>query len=130
MAEINGSRRGPGRPFPPGVSGNPGGRPHGFAAKVRAATAEGQEPLEVVLRILRGQLMAKAFVGQEAREVEVPPTIRERFDAARWLVERGYGRAPEMEDDDPLAKMTDEQLLDVVRDEILKRKEGVSGDAH
>lgn len=86
--KISQKRGGPGRPFAPGQSGNPGGRPKGFAALVRERTEEGAPLVEYALRV------------QQGLEVELPdsPTVREavevarlRLEAAKWLADRGWG---------------------------------------
>jgi hypothetical protein len=79
MLPENSSRtapRGPGRPFRPGESGNPGGRPKGIAALVRDQTADGQELVVFMLAILRNPRR--------------PPALR--MQAATWLADRGFGR--------------------------------------
>lgn len=72
-------RRGPGRPFKPGQSGNPGGRPRIWPAFREQCAAAAQEALAVVLRILRDR--------------DVPPG--DRLRAASFLVDRGFGRPPQ-----------------------------------
>jgi hypothetical protein len=110
MAENNartGKRRGIGRPFPPGVSGNPGGRPRGFVAAIREQTRDGEELVDFMLRVLRGQL-------PDVR-------LRDRLDAATWLTDRAFGRPRQIEppDEKPqgesaprlnLRDLTDEEL--------------------
>lgn len=77
-------RRVPGRPFPKGVSGNPGGRPKGLAERVRALTGEGEEIIRLMLSVLRGEPLN----GKRSR-------LQDRMEAARWLADRGWGRAPQ-----------------------------------
>jgi hypothetical protein len=72
------SRRSRGRPFPKGVSGNPGGRPRGFVQAIRATTKDGEELVRFMVRVLRGQV----------RGVRV----RDRLEAATWLADRGFGK--------------------------------------
>ena len=67
----------PGRPFLPGKSGNPGGRPKGLAERVRQETRDGAELVTFMLRVLRGRKQ---------------PT-RYRLEAAAWLADRGFGKA-------------------------------------
>ncbi len=73
--------------FVKGISGNPGGRPKGLAEKVRKATKDGS----IIIRLMVAVAEGKAVGGQK-------PTIRDRLDAARWLADRGWGKAvPAME---------------------------------
>src|SRR3712207_1629766 len=72
-------RRVVGRPFGKGVSGNPGGRPKGLAARVRTATGDGEEIVDLMLSVLRDKRASN----------------RDRIDAAKWLADRGFGRAVE-----------------------------------
>jgi hypothetical protein len=67
----------PGRPFLPGKSGNPGGRPKGLSGLVREQTKDGAELVAFHLRVLRGRKQ---------------PT-RYRLEAAAWLADRGFGKA-------------------------------------
>ena len=67
-----------GRPFPPGVSGNPGGRPKGVARTVRDVC--GGSPL----------LLAQILL-----EIAEDPTARnaDRIAAVREILDRGWGKA-------------------------------------
>jgi hypothetical protein len=65
------------KPWPKGVSGNPGGRPKGLAAKVREAVREGDLFLEVCLDVIDNA------------------GPRERLEAIKLLWDRGYGRSIE-----------------------------------
>ena len=63
--------------FPPGVSGNPGGRPKGLARRVRELVGDdGQRLAEVFLAVLD----------------DPASSVRERMEAATWLADRGWGR--------------------------------------
>ena len=66
-------------PFKPGVSGNPGGRAKGLAAKVRAATKDGDMLVKFMVEVFNG--------------TPEGCTNRDRVDAAKWLGERGWGKA-------------------------------------
>jgi hypothetical protein len=67
-----------GRPFVPGMSGNPGGRPKGLAGYVRKLVGEdGRRVADFMLSVLEDE--------RERTEV--------RMEAARWLADRGFGRA-------------------------------------
>lgn len=93
--------------FKPGRSANPGGRPKGLARRVRELTSDGEEIVDVMLRILRG---------------EVKGTARDRLEAGRWLADRGFGRSPETlinvsasDTPDSLADLADDVLERVAR---------------
>jgi len=58
-----------GRPFPKGVSGNPGGRPRGLVSRIRAETRDGEELLEFMVSVFRDEHAAR----------------RDRIEAAKWL---------------------------------------------
>lgn len=93
-------RRGPGRPFPKGVSGNPGGRPAGFTALVRNATKDGQELVEFAVKVFRGETFGRVKIGK--RWVTIRPGLDMRMDAMRWLADRGFGKPPQpLEGGDP-----------------------------
>ncbi len=68
-----------GRPFPKGVSGNPGGRPKGLARYVRELVGDD------------GRRIADFMLGVLDDESERTET---RLKAAEWLAERGFGKAP------------------------------------
>jgi hypothetical protein len=77
-SEVSATKGIRGRPFLKGVSGNPGGRPRGFVQAIRDATADGNELVTFMLRVLRGKVPG-------AR-------LRDRLEAATWLADRGFGR--------------------------------------
>ena len=68
------------RPFKKGQSGNPGGRPKGLAAHIRKATKDGQELADFMLEVFRNQ---------QGGRIPLPV----RMDAAKWLADRGFGKA-------------------------------------
>ena len=83
-----------GRPFPKGVSGNHGGRPRGIVSKIREATDDGQEMIDLLLGTMRddaepmdpvalNRLIAELEAQVEAdREDCVPPKLGERLAGA------------------------------------------------
>lgn len=101
----------------PGQSGNPSGRPAGFARRIRELTRNGEELVEFALKVLRGEISTLDTKGEGV----VLPNFKERIEALKWLSERGWGRAPESSVD-PLATLSDEELLEMVKAEVLRRE--------
>jgi hypothetical protein len=98
-----------GRPFAPGVSGNPGGRPKGLARYVRELVGDdGRRIADFMLSVLE----------DEGERTET------RMEAARWLADRCFGKATQptrREVDvagdatlDHLRAMSDEELAAIV----------------
>jgi hypothetical protein len=71
-------RRLVGRPFPKGVSANPGGRPKGLALRAREATKDGETIIEFMLRVFNGE--------------EPGCNTKLRMEAAGWFSDRGWGK--------------------------------------
>jgi hypothetical protein len=67
-----------GRPFQPGTSGNPAGRPKGFAGLIREQTGDGAKLVTFALRVLDGEIPGT--------------TIQHRLEALQWLADRGWGK--------------------------------------
>ncbi len=63
--------------FVPGQSGNPGGRPKGFRNYINDVTADGNDLVDFVISVFRGDH------GED---------MRPRMDAATWLADRGFGK--------------------------------------
>lgn len=63
--------------FKPGCSGNPGGRPAGFAKLIQEKTRDGVTLVEFMLRVFGGKVKA---------------SLAQRMEAATWLADRGFGR--------------------------------------
>ena len=127
-----------GRPFEPGRSGNPGGRPRGLARKVREVLGDddGETLARLWAGITSGVLVTSVptyhpdgSVTQE-RVVE-RVSVADRIAASKLLAERGWGKPPAyapIEDDDPLAlaeRETDEMAaqFDARIDELAARRE-------
>jgi hypothetical protein len=68
-------RRGPGRPFEPGRSGNPGGRPRGWVELQALARTQTEAAIATLARIMRAGKPDAA-----------------RVAAATVLLDRGWGR--------------------------------------
>lgn len=77
--------RGPGRPFKPGQSGNPGGRPRMLKELKDRIQLRGLDLVDVLFGIVDGLPLAKG------RGV-VGPSHRERILATKELMAYGYGR--------------------------------------
>jgi HEAT repeat protein len=92
MANKNPS---PATRFKPGVSGNPGGRPKGIAAKAREHTG----------RVI--EVLVEALEDKDARV---------RIQAAKELLDRGYGRPLTMTADvsNSLDDFNDDQLSEAI----------------
>jgi len=73
MTAENSKKAAPGRPFQPGQSGNPGGRPKGIAAIAREHTDKAVQVL---------------VDGMESTDERV------KIAAAKEILDRGYGKAP------------------------------------
>ncbi len=92
---INGNAHGQG--FKKGRSGNPGGRPKGLAAMVRARTKDGKEVVELMLKIMCGELcIERTYLRDGGQHTVVEePSHRDRMQAAEWLADRGFGKVTE-----------------------------------
>jgi hypothetical protein len=82
--------------FRRGQSGNPGGRPKGIARITRELLGDdGEAAVRFLAAVMDGGPLPDGAV----------PSVAERITAAKLLIERGWGRAPEfapVEDRDPL----------------------------
>jgi len=109
-----GRKRVVGKPFEPGKSGNPGGRPKGLAAAVRESYPAG-EIVAGMVKIAKGLKIA----GQK-------PTIADMVRAREWLADRGYGKAAAfaaLEGGDPLELGAVDEAIAGVVDELAARRE-------
>lgn len=92
------------KPFKPGQSGNPGGRPKGFAYRIKKRCGkEGQKLVEGWTLIAWGSdAECEKFFG-----CKMVRTVRDRHDAMVELANRGFGRPLTLQPDDPIDKATE-----------------------
>lgn len=126
---------GAGRPFQPGTTGNPGGRPKGIASKVRELFDD--DDGETIIRFLQGVMAGEVVTinvdaknGAQTRSY-AKANVKERLEAAKLLMERGWGKPPQfapIEGDDPL-DLSERQAADVASqldarvDELAEKRE-------
>ena len=99
-------------PWRPGQSGNPLGHHlsiHGFAAQIRRATGNGQQLISFFKDVLEGNPITRP--GRKP----LIPDLDQRIEAARWLADRGWGRAKEF------LEITGETTSAAQRLELLRR---------
>ena len=92
-----------GRPFQPGKSGNPGGRPRAAHNIQELARKHASEALDVLVQIMLNE--------------KAPPNARGA--AANTLLDRAYGKAPTFSTTDPgtfkrAIDMTDDELAAII----------------
>lgn len=72
-----------GRRFKKGQSGNPGGRPKGFARRIQEATRDGEDLIAFAVATMRGKPYG------DSKEA---PKYPQRVDAWKWLAEKAFGK--------------------------------------
>jgi hypothetical protein len=86
-----------------------------LATYARQATANGQELVDFMLQVMRGEpLPLKASRARRARYPQTPK-IEHRLLAAQWLADRGWGRARELIELTGDSVTTPEQRLALLR---------------
>ncbi len=100
-----------GRPFKPGQSGNPGGRPKGIATEARRlAGRDGRKLLKI---------LADVALDSEQKTAD-------RIRAAEIVLERGFGKSPAfapIEGENPLALNDVDHAITAALDELAPRRE-------
>lgn len=85
-------------PFIKGQSGNPGGRTKASFSISTACQKHGEEVVNFMLAVSRGEAVARRTrqVGSRGKKVITldTPTFQDRLRAAEWLADRGWGKAP------------------------------------
>jgi hypothetical protein len=107
MAQNSGETATPGvgRPFPKGVSGNPGGRPKGLGRYVpELVGGDGRRIADFMLSV----------VEDETERTET------RLKAAEWLADRGFGKAPAR------AEAAEDEATTIVVESMFAEPKGVS----
>ena len=97
------------KPFAPGVSGNPGGRPKGLAATVKQRVTP-EELVDILLDAAR----------------DPRAKVAERIAAVRELSDRGWGKAPAfaaIEGSDPLELGAIAAEIQSIADELAARRQ-------
>ena len=86
-----------GRPFRPGQSGNPGGKKKGVAELVRAQTKDGRDIIAFMVAVMQGRAYDYPDLPPGPhRGVAFVPSPDERLQAAQWLADRAFGKAPQV----------------------------------
>ena len=104
---------GKGRPFPKGVSGNPGGRPKVLGDVQELARQKSPEAIETLSKIMRDEKAAPAA----------------RVAAANALLDRGYGK-PTQPISQTVAKVDPSSLSDGELAAIVAQGAAVNAQAH
>jgi hypothetical protein len=102
VTRISHGRRkqgGPGRPFKPGASGNPAGRPprpieqRAIEADVRKVARQyGTEAVDKLVELMRGTAVVHVGDPENPKLVVVPVGAATQLAAAASILDRGYGR--------------------------------------
>lgn len=114
-------------PWQPGQSGNPGGRPKGLAAHVRAVA-----PPDKLAKFYMAVFLAgsdETLLDDELRAILGPDckvTLGDRLKAGEWLSDHGYGKAPShapVEGENPLELDGVDRTIGAVVDELAALRE-------
>ncbi len=116
MAAGNSNGAAPGRPFKPGESGNPSGRPKGIATAAR----------EVIKNNPRGLLEILLSIAEDEKE-----KASERRACVESLLDRAYGKAPAfapIDGENPLDLESIDRRILTVLDELASKREAKAAD--
>lgn len=96
----NKTQRAAGGRWAPGSSGNPGGigrHVKTLRARIREATRDGEELIELHLKVIRDEITQEVpvKVGEAYELAKVHPSIKDKQSSAGWLADRFWGKAPD-----------------------------------
>jgi hypothetical protein len=94
-----------------GTTLNPGGRPKGLASRVRDMTNQGEELLSYLLKVVKGEERASGA---------------DRIRAAELLLQRGFGKAPEIQLTGELGEEALQSLSDLGDDSVADLMEALT----
>ena len=98
------------KPWPPGVSGNPSGRPKSLALHIRQQTENGRELVDILLSAARGREDDLRW-GERLKAIEM---LLDRGGFPKVIAEPGID-IPDVVGNDLMGQLTDEEIIVLVR---------------